>query len=299
MTIPPVVSVLMPVYNARRYVARTVETVLAQTFGDFEFVIIDDGSTDGSSVILRQFAERDNRIRLVSRPNTGYVTALNEALDLARGELLARIDSDDWAAPRRFELQVERMLREPGLVALGTGATAMDDEDNVLGDYSPPLTHEEIDASHLRGGCAIHHPSVMMRPWAVKKVGGYRKHTMPCEDFDLWVRLAEVGRVANLPEPLLVKRLHAKSALSSHIENQPSLVKMILQEAWKRRGLPGEPTLPPRPMTSLADLYRQWGWMALKSGNVRTSRRCAIKALASGPWDGSSWRLAACALRGR
>src|SRR5947207_6875965 len=99
----PTVSVVMTVYNTRRYVAEAVESVLGQTFHDFEFIIIDDGSNDGSRGILNQFAARDPRIRLVSRPNTGIVAAANEGIGLARARYLARMDSDDVCLPRRFE----------------------------------------------------------------------------------------------------------------------------------------------------------------------------------------------------
>src|SRR3954464_7344480 len=115
----PVVTVLMPLYNAERFVAQTLDAILAQTFGDFEFLIINDGSSDRSLQILQDFARRDPRVRLGSRPNTGYVVALNEGLGLARGEFVARIDADDLADPRRIELQVARMRAEPQLVALG------------------------------------------------------------------------------------------------------------------------------------------------------------------------------------
>src|SRR5687768_13613622 len=109
----PAVTVLMPVYNAERFVAQTVDTVLAQTFTDFEFLVINDGSTDRSERILAGYANRDSRIRLITRPNTGYVVALNEGLDLARGAFVARIDADDLADPRRLELQVARMRDDP------------------------------------------------------------------------------------------------------------------------------------------------------------------------------------------
>lgn len=296
---PPVVTVLMPVYNADRFVAETVETVLAQTFRDFEFLIINDGSTDRSLEILQGYASRDPRIRLVSRPNTGYVAALNEGLGLNRSEFLARIDADDLADPRRLELQVGRMRREPELVALGSCALAIDEDGLPLGDYSVPLTHEEIEAHHLRGSSAIHHPAVMLRPEAVKQVGGYRRELMPCEDFDLWLRLGEVGRVANLPETLLTKRLFAGSAVASNLEKQEKLVKQILDDTWRRRGLGGHPTMPPRRLRDRADLYRQWGWMALRGGHLRSSRRYALRAIVSRPLDRGSWRLAFCSLRGR
>jgi glycosyltransferase involved in cell wall biosynthesis len=296
---PPAVTVLMPVYNADRFVAETVETILAQTFRDFEFLIINDGSTDRSLEILQGYANRDPRIRLVSRPNTGYVAALNEGLGLNRSEFLARIDADDLTDPRRLELQVARMRGEPDLVALGSCALAIDEDGLPLGDYSVPLTHEEIEAHHLRGSSAIHHPAVMLRPEAVKRVGGYRRELMPCEDFDLWLRLGEVGRVANLPETLLTKRLFAGSAVASNLEKQEKLVKQILDETWLRRGLGGRPTMPPRRLRDRADLFRQWGWMALRGGHLRSSRRYALRAIVSRPLDKGSWRLAFCSLRGR
>ena len=295
----PAVTVLMPVYNARRFVAETIESVLAQTMRDFEFLIIDDGSTDNSLNILQRYAASDARIRLISRPNTGYVVALNQGLETVSAPLVARLDADDLIDPLRLELQYARMRAEPDLVALGSNATAIDEAGRALGDYAVPLTHEEIDASHLRGSSAIHHPAVMLRADAVRRVGGYRGQFMPCEDFDLWLRLAEVGRVANLSEPLLVKRLFAGSAVATNLDKQRMLVEQILRETWSRRELPGEPTLPPRRMQDRADLYRQWGWMALKSGQVGTGRRYAVRALVEQPFEKSSWRLAACALRGR
>jgi glycosyltransferase involved in cell wall biosynthesis len=294
----PAVTVLMPVYNAERFVGQTVDSVLAQGFRDFEFLIINDGSTDRSLEILQSYADRDDRIRLLSRPNTGYVAALNEGLGLARGEFIARIDADDLADPRRLELQLARMRPEPGLVALGSNAWAMDEEGRLLGDYDVPLTHEEIEAAHLRGSSSVHHPAVMLRPEVVKRVGGYRKELMPCEDFDLWLRLGEVGRLANLPEKLLTKRLFAGSAVASNLAKTEKLVKRIVAETWERRRLPGEPAIPPRRLVRQVDLYRQWGWMALKAAQVATSRRYAAKALMSRPLEADSWRLALCSLRG-
>jgi len=113
----------MPVYNTERYVAEAVERILAQTFGDFEFIIIDDGSTDGSRAILERYTKKDDRIRLISRSNNGIVGARNEALEMARGELIAVMDSDDVALPERLEVQLAyqgalrgRMLGQRGPV---------------------------------------------------------------------------------------------------------------------------------------------------------------------------------------
>ena len=298
MSDTPAVTVLMPVYNAERYVAQTVESILSQTFRDFEFLIINDGSTDGSLEILRDYAGRDGRIRLVSRPNTGYVAALNEGLELARADLIARIDADDLSHPRRLELQVARMRGEPELVALGSNAYAIDGHGRMLGDYDVPPTHEEIESNHLRGSSSIHHPAVMLRREAVKRVGGYRKELMPCEDFDLWLRLGEVGRLANLPAKLLTKRLMPGSAVASNLAKQEKLVKQIVDETWRRRSLPDRPQVRQSRLKRPADLYLQWGWMALRGGHVWTSRRYALRAILSRPLDSGPWRLALCSLRG-
>jgi glycosyltransferase involved in cell wall biosynthesis len=295
----PTVSVVMPVYNAERYVAQTMDSILGQTFGDFEFIVIDDGSKDGSLAVLQEYARRDPRIRLISRPNTGYVRALNEGLGLVRGKHLARIDADDLAHPDRFRLQVARMDAEPELVALGSCALAIDEDGRPLGAYDNPLTHEEIERNHLAGHSSIHHPAVMMRPEAVNRVGGYRTQFMPCEDFDLWVRLGEVGRLANLPERLLTKRLMVGSAVGSSLQKQDAQVKELLEDAWKRRGLPGEPKVPTRELFEAVDLYRQWSWMALKAGHVSTARRYAWKVVGAAPFRAESWRLMACSIRGR
>src|SRR6476661_6105481 len=122
----PPVSVLMPVYNAGRYVAEAVESILGQTYADFEFLIVDDGSTDRSRAILERYAARDPRIRLVSRPNTGYAAALNELLGLARGELVARMDADDVALPERLLRQVNYLRAHPEVVCVGTAVHLID-----------------------------------------------------------------------------------------------------------------------------------------------------------------------------
>jgi glycosyltransferase involved in cell wall biosynthesis len=293
----PAISVIMPVYNTERFVAQTTETVLAQTFADFEFIIIDDGSTDRSREIIEGFARRDPRVRVVSRANKGLVATLNEGLALATAPLVARMDADDLCDPRRFELQVKALNEDPRLVAVGCSAAAIDEEGNHLGDYSTPATHEEIEASHLIGDSAIHHPSVMFRTDVVRSLGGYRD-LVPCEDFDLWLRLGEVGRLANLPERLITKRLFPGSIVATTLAKRERVINQIMADAWARRKLPGKPPIPRQPIADRADLFRQWGWMALREGHVKTSRRYAFKAVKAQPFRGASWLLMACSLRG-
>ena len=196
----PAISVLMPVYNAELYVAEAVESVLAQTFTDFELITIDDGSTDRSSRILEGYAGLDSRIRLVSRPNTGIVGALNEGASMARGEIIARMDADDVSLPERFAKQFEYLLAHPDCDAAGSRVLLIDPEGAPICEINEERSHEEIDRAHMsRRTGAITHPAAMMRSEALHAVGGYRQECLWAEDFDLFLRMAEIGRLANLP----------------------------------------------------------------------------------------------------
>ena len=123
----PVVSVIMPAYNAARYISAAVESILAQTFGDFELLIVDDGSTDRTPALLAHFAERDERVEVIDQEHAGYVRALNLMLDRARGELVARMDADDIAHPGRLRQQVEFLSTRPEVVCVGSAFDIIDD----------------------------------------------------------------------------------------------------------------------------------------------------------------------------
>jgi len=299
----PTVSVVMTVYNTRRYVAEAVDSVLRQTFEDFEFVIVDDGSTDRSGKILQEFAARDARIRLISRPNTGIVRAANEGMELVRGRYIARMDSDDICLPHRFERQVGYLDQHPDCVLVGSRVIVVDPYGSPVFDSGQKLTHEEIDAELLSsgGGWAIVQPSAMMRANAVRRVGGYRGRHNVSEDQDLFLRLAEVGKVANLPEPLLLYRRHYRSVMHTQWRQREEVKEKIVREACQRRGLPmpadwefDDWRPPPR-----AQQLREWGWAALKHRNVPVARKHALRGVVAAPLSREAWRLMYCALRGR
>ena len=276
---PPVISVLMPVFNCEAYVAEAVDSVLAQTFRDYEFLIVDDGSTDRSGRLLEDFATRDQRIRLISRPNTGITRALNEMIGLARGKYLARMDADDVCVADRFARQADYLDSHPECVVVGSRVMLMDPYGSPVARSGHSLTHREIDRELMtRSGWAVVHPSVMMRRDAVVAVGGYDERWRHCEDHDLFLRLAEVGRVANLHEVLLWYRRHYASINYNHAREQAERMEALQREAHRRRGIeiPGgwkhEPWNPP----STAEQSRLWGWAALKVGNVGIARRHAL-----------------------
>jgi glycosyltransferase involved in cell wall biosynthesis len=220
MKAAPAISVVLPVYNAEAYVREAVESILSQSFIDFELIIINDGSSDGSGDILRELAARDPRIDLIEQPNNGLVAALNEGIARAQAGLIARMDADDVAMPERLALQYARMEASPQLAVLGSFMRLMDGAGNVirLADY--PVTEADT-LRFLEQGCPVAHPSVMMRRDVVLAVGGYRKAFAHCEDYDLWLRISERGfDIANIPNPLLNYRLHGTNVSSVHREAQ-------------------------------------------------------------------------------
>ena len=239
MSSSPAISVVLPVYNAEAYVSEAVESILAQSFTDFELIAINDGSTDGSGAILRELAARDTRIVLVERPNDGLVSALNEGIGRARAGLIARMDADDVAMPERFALQHARMVQEPELAVLGSFIRVMDKDGDIirLGEY--PLTPKEA-ARHVERDCPVAHPAVMMQRDAVLKAGGYRKAFSHAEDYDLWLRMSDLGyAIANLPQPLLNYRVHGASVTEVHWEaNRRSFTLTRLAHQVRKAGLP-------------------------------------------------------------
>ena len=143
------VSVVMPVFNAARFVAEAVESVLGQSFGDFELIAIDDGSTDGSGEILDRYAGKDCRIKVRRRENRGIVASRNEGLEMTSGELIAVLDSDDVAMPDRFALQVEFLGKHPECVAVGGAALVIDATSAPICAWDFPEMHQEIDQANL------------------------------------------------------------------------------------------------------------------------------------------------------
>lgn len=233
----PTISVVMPVFNGEVYLAEAIKSILHQSFQDFEFIIVDDGSTDGTLEILKTFQKSDDRIKVISRPNTGIVGALNDGLARARGEYIARMDADDVSLPDRFERQIDYMSSHPNCVLLGTGHVIMDAEGNDLCIQRTELQHDRIVDRQMRGiGGAILHPTTFMRRNAVEQVGGYRLKYQWVEDLDLFLRLADLGEVRNLAEPLLRYRRHPSTVCSQRRVEQFRLIKLIVSEAFERQG---------------------------------------------------------------
>ncbi|WOI58409.1 glycosyltransferase family 2 protein [Palleronia sp. LCG004] len=291
----PRVSVLLPVYNAQAYLAEAIESILRQSFADFEFLIIDDGSTDGSVEIVSLYAARDPRIRFVARENRGLVATLNELAEMAQGEYLARMDADDISLSDRFLHQVARLDAEPGLSALGTWWLNIDEMGNPIYVATPPLDHPTVDALNLSGVAALSHPSVMMRTDRFREVGCYIETYKSAEDVDLWLRLAEHGRLANLDEVLLRYRMLETSISGTRRDQQNDSKRRACADARIRRGLPQQDIVtddwrPGNDTQSRTKFAISWGWRAWKAGNQATARRYFIKALKISPLSRDAWK---------
>jgi glycosyltransferase involved in cell wall biosynthesis len=299
----PAISVLLPVHNAEHYLRAAVDSVLKQTFSDFELLALDDGSTDRSLSILREYAAKDSRVRILSRENQGVVATLNELITASRGLYLARMDADDICRPRRFEKQIAYLEEHPECVVIGSRVLLIDPEGMPIIESLNESTHDEIDATVLsaRGGlCGMTHPTVIMRREAVVKIGKYHKEAEFAEDIDLFLRLAEIGKLANLPEVLLEHRRHLTAIGYANWDRQLAAVSQIVKRARKRRGLVVATEViesASEPQT-VDGVHRTWAWWALSAGNGETARKHALRALIKNPFNIENVRVAACAIRG-
>jgi glycosyltransferase involved in cell wall biosynthesis len=198
------VSVLMGVWNGAPRVLEAVLSALGQTMGDLELIVIDDGSADATPAILKSVS--DPRLRVERRERGGLTSALQAALALARAPLVARLDADDIALPERFERQRDFLATRPDIGLLGTAAREVDPSGRELAVVRPPVDDAAIRRALIRRNPFVH-SSVMMRRAAVERVGGYDPAFPVAQDYDLWMRVSRVTRMANLPEPLVVRRI--------------------------------------------------------------------------------------------
>lgn len=200
-------SVLMTVYNGLPYIKQAVDSVLAQTYADFQFVIVNDGSTDGTPGYLASLT--DPRIVVVHRENGGTAAAANQGLALCTGEYLARIDADDAALPTRFEKQVAYLDAHPEVGLLGTQMAPMGARE-VGPSLVLPTDHDHIYPAMLEGKHGLGHSSVMMRTALLKQLGGYWSLRL-VDDWDMMLRMGEVSKLAALDEVLHHYRIHQGS----------------------------------------------------------------------------------------
>jgi len=203
----PLISVVMPVYNSETYLQESANSILNQTYTNFEFIVINDGSTDRSLDILTEYAEKDDRIAIINQQNSGLSNSLNRGIELSRSDLIARMDADDISNLTRLEEQFNFMNNNPEVAVAGT-AFELFGENTKSKIITMPVTNESIRRNLAFRFCLCH-PTVMFRKTTIVDAGRYQG-AGPCQDLELWLRLSrnKTLQFANLEKPLLKYRIH-------------------------------------------------------------------------------------------
>lgn len=216
----PRISCLLPVYNGEAFLEEAIGSILAQTFTDFELVVVDDGSTDSTPEILAALAAKDPRVRIVRQANGGIVAALNAGLAVCRGEYVARMDADDIALPHRFQFQLDYLDGHPGCVLVGGVAKSLK-ADGSIGGRTTGGRHQRTDLTCFPPKVAVSmHPLITVRREALLAIGGYRSDFPHAEDYDLFIRLSKLGGIDNPDEDVLIYRRHEGAISLKHLETQ-------------------------------------------------------------------------------
>jgi glycosyltransferase involved in cell wall biosynthesis len=252
----PAVSVVLPVYNGEPFLVEALDSILGQTFGDFELIAVcDPSSSDNSRSLLDDAARRDSRVHVLQGPIRNLAAALNLGLSRARGEFIARMDADDVSLSNRFARQVEYLREHPDIAVVGATITMIDAGGSVIREIDYPLTPVEVDRFLIEIGCALAHPATMGRRAALLSVGGYRELFQHAEDYDLWLRMAECYSLANLPDRLLRYRHHDDKVSLRYASAQWLATHLARLCAKARRSGQSDP-LEGRSSLSLDDLDR-------------------------------------------
>ena len=203
----PLVSVVMPAFNVEKYIGEAVESILNQTFKDFELIIIDDASTDNTLSIAENYAKKDTRIIIVKNSkNLQIAVSLNKGINLAKSGIIARMDPDDISYPDRLRIQYEYIKRHPKIAVVGANMMIMNREGTVISKREYPTKSSELKKVMFRYS-PFAHPVVMFRRQVFQEFGGYDVNMVPCEDINLWFQIGSKYEFASIPKLLLQYRL--------------------------------------------------------------------------------------------
>src|SRR5258705_3468021 len=232
----PEVSIVMPVHNGAATLDEAVCSILDQTWRDFEFIIVDDGSSDDTASKLERYEKLDSRVRLYRQEKEGMIAALNRGCRRARGDYIARMDADDVSLPRRIERQLEFLEGRPEIGIVGTWASRMDEDGSIIGEWCPSPNPRVLKWEHFFGVCVIH-PTVLMRREVLEKLDFYKADAVHAEDRDLWLRASAITEFSNIPEILFKYRVWRKSTSKllrrEYLENAIKLVGFFISDFLK------------------------------------------------------------------
>jgi hypothetical protein len=234
----PTTSVVMSVFNGDRFLSEAVDSILGQGVSDFEFIIINDGSTDRTPLILDSYQKNDTRVRVYHQENRGLAESLNRGCAFARAKYIARMDADDVANRDRLRWQIDFMEEHPEIGVLGGAVEFIDVKGKSMGISINPTNDHQIKKA-MRGGCPLWHPTVLMRKNVLTSVGGYRKLLIDAEDCDLWLRIADRAQLANLEAVVLKYRFHPHQVTARKSRQQAlSTLAAHVAAEFRRNGQP-------------------------------------------------------------
>ena len=221
MTLKPKLSVITPVYNREKYLPECIESILNQTFEDFEFILIDDHSTDGTSKIIKEYELKDNRIKFLSNKlNIGATQSFNNGLKISVGKYIARMDSDDISLPDRFQKQIDILENWDELEVIGTGAILINGNGVEIGRKKFPSDYKKIKKI-LMTGVPVFDPSVIIRSETLKRIGGFDNRLAPADDYHLWLSLFKNKKlISNLNDYLIKYRIHETNLSKLQLSEQ-------------------------------------------------------------------------------
>lgn len=261
----------MSCYNGARWLPESIRSVLLQTHSDFEFLIVDDGSTDQSLEIVSAFSKNDTRIVSLPKSNSGLTDSLNFGISHARGRWIARLDADDIAEPDRLERQYEYVKKFPQTAIVGSGLVLIDKDGNKRGRYHYPSNHNQL-VNHAKLGKSLPaHSSAFVSSDAIRAIGGYRSRFKRSQDLDLWLRLSEIGRIGCLSSPLVRLRKHSGQISQEAADAQLiDAYLAIVSYRLRQRGFPDPVEANDETFTS----FRNWiGLKILKNARIQDKRR--------------------------
>ena len=303
----PVVSVVLVVCNVERFLSEAIESILGQTFREFEFIIVDFGSTDKSKEIVSSYAAKDSRVRLHEIPHCGLAEARNAGCFLARGKYIAIVDADDVSLPDRLMWEVEFLEKHPEVGVVGGAVNWIDAAGTPMTNFVPPpgvtlrpvTGNDEIQSALIKYN-PFWQPSVLIRKDAFVLVGGYRPAFAPTEDYDLWLRIAEHFEMANLKQVVLNYRIHPYQVSIRRRKQQTLGTLAAVASATARRSGNPDPLNPVKEVTpevlvglgisearqqsALANEYRGWIHSLCGAGEWSGALNAAIEMLQSSDW---------------
>jgi len=285
----PKISVVMSVYNGERYLGEAVESIFNQTFSDFEFIIINDGSTDRTPEILTEFD--DPRAKVINQPNRGLTASLNRAIRLAKGEYIARMDADDISEPTRLERQVEVLDRDPDVVLVACWYEVIDEKGNFLAHRRLPTDGRELTRLLMHEN-PICHGSVLMRKEAIEAVGLYDENLRYAQDYDLWLRMLRKGYSFSIvPEFLYRYRISPESVAKLYLQRRyAALIKRGQKERCKTTASHSFKSLSALSQKRKRSLYHYAiGTLKLEDGQTKAARGELLKSVRIDPSNIRSW----------